>query len=138
MLATAVLMAAVVAVPEGHLERGRCSAVGVRSTQVSDRRQAPLVFSATQVTDLELYAQALGSAPRALRFELYTPSGHLYQSLTAEPLTQARRRGAVRATLPVAGTFIMTSALFGAWRVEPHFAGDSKPCGPPTRFVIRP
>lgn len=45
------------------------------------------------------------------------------------------RRG-VSATLPVAGTSIMTNSLYGQWMVEPHL--DGQRCGPARTFVIGP
>ena len=43
----------------------------------------------------------------------------------------------VTATLPVAGTSITMSSLYGRWSVEPHLDGQPGPCGPAARFTIR-
>ena len=42
------------------------------------------------------------------------------------------------ARLPVSGSFIMTSALHGRWRVAPHLDGAPQPCGRELRFEIVP
>jgi hypothetical protein len=49
----------------------------------------------------------------------------------------ARTQYQVIATLPVAGTSITMSSLYGRWRVEPHLDGQPGPCGPAARFTIR-
>lgn len=41
------------------------------------------------------------------------------------------------ARLPVAGTSITLSSLFGTWSVQPYLDGHTEPCGPATRFTIR-
>lgn len=49
----------------------------------------------------------------------------------------ARTQYAVKASLPVAGTSITLSSLFGRWSVQPYLDGRPDPCGPATRFTIR-
>jgi hypothetical protein len=39
--------------------------------------------------------------------------------------------------LPVAGTSITLSSLYGRWTVEPYLDGATGPCGPVSRFTIR-
>jgi hypothetical protein len=82
----------------------------------------------------------LGPARReySLQLRLYTPDGFLYQVLEAKsaPLLGARSR--FEARLPVAGTSIMTSGLYGRWTVVPHESGRLEPCGLGRSFVIRP
>jgi hypothetical protein len=39
--------------------------------------------------------------------------------------------------LPVAGTSITQSSLYGTWSVQAFLDGQAEPCGPPTRFTIR-
>jgi len=41
------------------------------------------------------------------------------------------------ARLPVAGTSITLSSLYGTWSVQPYLDGRPEPCGPATRFTIR-
>ncbi|MCU0479571.1 MAG: hypothetical protein MUE92_12685 [Chloroflexi bacterium] len=43
----------------------------------------------------------------------------------------------VASRLPVAGTSITTSSLFGRWSVEPYLDGQATPCGPAVRFTIQ-
>jgi hypothetical protein len=43
----------------------------------------------------------------------------------------------VSATLPVAGTSITLSSLYGSWTVQAYMDGQPVPCGPATRFTIR-
>ena len=43
----------------------------------------------------------------------------------------------LRARLPVAGTSIALSSLYGTWSVQPYIDGQTEPCGPATRFTIR-
>ena len=44
----------------------------------------------------------------------------------------------VTATLPVAGTSIMTNSLYGEWKVEPYLDQQAAPCGDVRSFVINP
>jgi hypothetical protein len=41
------------------------------------------------------------------------------------------------ARLPVAGTSITMSSIYGTWSVQPYLDGGAEPCGPATRFTIR-
>jgi len=41
------------------------------------------------------------------------------------------------ARLPVAGTSITMSSLYGRWSVQPYLDDQPGPCGPATRFTIR-
>jgi hypothetical protein len=43
----------------------------------------------------------------------------------------------LRARLPVAGTSITLSSLYGTWSVQPYLDGKPEPCGPAVRFTIR-
>ncbi len=43
----------------------------------------------------------------------------------------------LRARLPVAGTSITLSSLYGTWSVQPYLDGQAEPCGPATKFTIR-
>lgn len=44
----------------------------------------------------------------------------------------------VKTTLPVAGTLITASSLYGLWRVVPYLDGLSMPCGSPVTFTLDP
>lgn len=50
---------------------------------------------------------------------------------------QTRVYYSVSATLPVAGTSITLSSLYGPWTVQAYVDGAPAPCGPATRFTIR-
>ncbi len=41
------------------------------------------------------------------------------------------------ARLPVAGTSITQSSIYGTWSVQAFLDGQAEPCGPVTRFTIR-
>jgi hypothetical protein len=41
------------------------------------------------------------------------------------------------ARLPVAGTSITLSSLYGTWSLQPYLDGRTEPCGPATTFTIR-
>jgi hypothetical protein len=43
----------------------------------------------------------------------------------------------LHARLPVAGTSITLSSLYGTWSVQPYLDGRTEPCGPATKFTIR-
>ncbi len=144
--------------------RRECVAVQVISPQ-QPRAQARPAFSATRILDLEFrtFLRRGLQGPHALELRVFTPKGHLYQVLTVpftapghrpgkrqvdgypQPLDEQEarlvrwegvHRHQVSATLPVAGTSIMTNSLYGQWRVEPHLDGEPDPCGPPRSFAI--
>jgi len=148
--------------PRPHA-REECVAVIAASPQRrSERPQANPSFSATRILDVEfrtLLRRRL-EGPHTLQLKLYTPRGHLYQVLAVpfsekpgkrllegfpqpvdeQAATAVRfegvRRYQVKATLPVAGTSIMTSSLYGEWKAVPHLDDDPDPCGKPRTFVI--
>lgn len=106
-------------------------------------------FSASSILDLKLEV-ALSPAVKGqhqLDFKVYTPKGHLYQTISATmnaPAASADRRKrespkrTASATLPVAGTTIVTSSLYGEWRVEAFLDGERVACGKSLSFVIEP
>ena len=51
--------------------------------------------------------------------------------------TRMRAFYSVSAALPVAGTSITLSSLYGRWTVQAYLDGQPDPCGPATRFTIR-
>jgi len=114
-----------------------CAVVAIGSDQTP---RASYRFRATRIVDLELEARLLHHPKQdhSLQLRLYTPDGFLYQVL--ETRAARGRAGAFRyqARLPVAGTSIMTSGLYGRWRVVPHADGAREPCGPGRSFVMRP
>jgi hypothetical protein len=104
-------------------------------------------YSAARVDDLEITAtiapQVRGEHRLALK--VFTPRGHLYQTLgvpfTASSLPSRgprppSRTQKVSARLPVSGTLIVTSSLYGRWRVVPYLDDATQPCGREVRFEI--
>ena len=132
-----------------------CQIVDIGSPQAPRHRRS---FSATRILDLEFQTllQRRVKGEHALQLRVYTPRGFLYQVLSVpfetptgkKPITavdgSAGGRWADRwprrleARLPVAGTSIMASALYGRWRVVPHLDDRPAPCGPGRSFVIKP
>jgi hypothetical protein len=110
-------------------------------------------YSAARTLDLQFGVRVRRRVEPDARLELrlYTPKGHLYQTLKADPPATvdgsspqdryARLRQILRprtATLPVAGTAIVNHSLYGRWTVEPHLNGNAKPCGQARAFRIEP
>jgi hypothetical protein len=98
-----------------------------------------LVFSARHVGDLEFvltYPRRLTG--RRVELKLYTPRGHLYQTLseTLGPLRHRHAPGQVSLRLPVSGTLIEQSALFGKWSVEPVLDGTPTACHGGGHFTL--
>lgn len=138
-----------------------CSAIQVSSADADAvraprrRSRRPPSFSASEILDLKLQL-SLSPALRGdhkVELSVYTPKGHLYQTLSAAltgPETtdeQGREHQSVRrsprarvatATLPVAGTTIVASSLYGEWQVEAHLDGSESVCSRPQKFVIEP
>jgi hypothetical protein len=72
--------------------------------------------------------------------KVYTPQGHLYQELPVTELAgpRGRGRGRGRARLPISGTLIVQSSLYGQWRIETQLDGSPRPCGAAVPFVVTP
>jgi hypothetical protein len=125
---------------------------GVWVTRVEAQRQSAAKrtrrardFSASEVLDLRFLVLVPNDDPSPLYLKLFTPKGHLYQKLrvSLEPVSveanRQRRRSRYRwvsASLPVAGTTIATSSLYGRWRAEAYVEGENAPCTQPRSFVI--
>lgn len=82
-----------------------------------------------------------------LLFDVFSPKGQRYQVLVAEPRVVIGERDGRRvkrvsktreAAMAVAGSSIAWTSMFGRWRVEPRIEGDSRRCGQPEFFTIRP
>ena len=140
-----------------------CIALVVTSPQSATRHRSS--FSATRILDLRFTSEMRRrlTGEHTLEFKVYTPRGQLYQTLTT-PFTGSKRRprdrrvdghartvreqtqspledgrrNAVSATLPVGGTAIMSSSLYGRWRVETFLDGAPRPCGKSAQFEIQP
>ncbi len=140
--------------------RSRCRRIFVSSPEAATTRRKKPKFSAAEIMDIQL--QALVSRKltghHSLEFKIYTPKGNLYQSMrlqfdadapTAEGAPRRSRRSQevnrrsrrsqeVNAVLPVAGTSIVTSSMYGTWKVEAFLDGDDRRCSRPRKFVIQP
>jgi hypothetical protein len=82
-----------------------------------------------------------------LVFDVFTPSGHRYHELVAEPRVVVGERDGRRvrrvskareASLAVAGSSIAWTSMYGRWRVEPRIEGEDGPCGRAEYFTIGP
>lgn len=133
-------------------------------------RLEPAVFSAATVLDVDfaiLFSKKVAeqfSGVHIVEFRVYTPQGHLYQSLSIPMTNDAHRAGERHAvpgypdpmpvrvlhpirrgnghgmyaevTLPVAGTSIVNSSLYGEWKAEAYVADEIRPCGQPATVTI--
>jgi hypothetical protein len=59
------------------------------------------------------------------------------QQLGDSAARDGRRRDSVRARLPVAGTSITMSTLYGRWTIQAFLDDRAHPCSPLRRFTIR-
>lgn len=64
------------------------------------------------------------------------PRGLPVQVLGDADARGRQRRDALRARLPVAGTSITMSTLYGRWTVQAFLDDKARPCSPPRRFTI--
>lgn len=142
-----------------------CAAIVVTSPQQPPRARQRGPFSATRILDLRFGTQLVRPPvdSHVLALKVYTPRGHLYQTLTVPFAPSGQSKGErhvdgyprplpeqeakpvkyeggpayeVSATFPVGGTAIMSNSLYGSWRVEPYL--DGVVCGESVRFDIRP
>ncbi len=132
----------------------------------TDRQGTNKGFSARRVLDLSFrVALPLEAQPESLALRLFTPNGHLYQQVDV-PIAPEGSRESERALagypfpvkvarvrtgrapdgvpsravdappLPVAGTTIVSSSLYGRWRAEAWLAGAPEACS--AEFNILP
>jgi hypothetical protein len=124
-------------------------------------------FSVTKVLDLTftvLFPVAI-DGDHLVDLRVFTPDGQLYRSLAVpvakrggpnltrsvagyprplpqQTLTRAARGkdlfAAASATFPVAGTDIVSSGLYGGWRVEAYLDGAEQRCAPAAPFTLNP
>lgn len=101
-------------------------------------------FRASEILDLRFLV--LLPARRGIEdveVKLFTPKGHLYQALripvgkSPSPRPRAFFRWATE-LLPVAGTTIVTSSLYGRWKAEAYLDGATTPCGRARHFTLQP
>ncbi len=114
-----------------------CATVTVQD-EAGDAGRPGAVFSAAAVKDIALVVSFVAPPPTtALDLVVRTPNGHVYQRLRveADPADRARK---VTARLPVSGSLIVNSSLYGEWKVAPHRIGHPTACGPAEPFTIDP
>ena len=75
------------------------------------------------------------AGPRMRRVDGY-PQPLAEQELVAARTPTGQRAYRVSTRLPVAGTSIMASSLYGKWKVVPHLDGSLKACGAAAAFSI--
>ena len=75
------------------------------------------------------------AGPRMRRVDGY-PQPLPEQELVAAHTPTGQRAYRISTRLPVAGTSIMTSSLYGKWKVVPHLDGSLKACGAGAAFSI--
>lgn len=137
-LAGLALLAASDAAGHGNGARPvSCAVVEIGSDQAP---RAFRHFRAPRVVELEFDVELLRPrrAEKPPQLRLYTPDGFLYQVLETKPVGKRSATGRYRARLPVAGTSIMQSGLYGRWRVVPHAGEAREACGRGQGFFIRP
>ena len=157
--AAAVLLSMALAAVDAQAQKaaavhGSCQSLWVTAPDFSGkpaaRSRKPLNFSAAEVLDLEFQVVLPADtsfAGRRLELKLFTPKGHLYQTLAVPAATAAskastkKRRAryqTVTARLPVAGTTIVNNSLYGTWKAEAYFEGEPTACAKARSFVIKP
>ncbi len=153
-LAAALDLDAVAVAQETAARGGGCRSVWVTAPAFGkpvSRLRKPLTFSAEEVLDLEFQVSIpadASSAGQGLELKLFTPKGHLYQTLAVPTQPQSagtapapKRRARFRtvtARLPVAGTTIVNNSLYGTWKAEAYVAGERTACAKARSFVIQP
>jgi hypothetical protein len=94
---------------------------------------------------VQVMVPANAASARRVEVKMYTPKGHLYQTLSvasgdrsSRPRSTRARYQTVSLRLPVAGTTIVQSSLYGTWRAEAYLEGDATACAKPRSFAIEP
>jgi hypothetical protein len=133
-----LLVLAAATVMPAHLEAaGRvCGGISVSSP---DRPRVRGRFSVAKTLDLlfRMRLRNVGKEPHVVSFRIFTPKGHLYQEIQVGYRAESGKRvSSISAGLPVAGTAIATSSLYGRWRVVPYLDGGTRPCGAASAFKI--
>jgi hypothetical protein len=118
------------------LRESGCGAVSVSSP---DQPRAAGRFSARKTVDLTFRMRLARADEDAhlVSFRVFTPKGHLYQEVQAvHRAGSGRRVSSLSAQLPVAGTAIATSSLYGRWRVVPYLDDSPQPCAAGSVFTV--
>jgi hypothetical protein len=110
-------------------------------------RTRTLRFPASRILDLlvQVMVPANIAGSRRVEVRMYTPKGHLYQTLSPASGDRSSRAAANRGRyqtltvrLPVAGSTIVQSSLYGTWKAEAFLEGEATACAKPRTFVIEP
>ncbi len=126
-------------------EAGAC-VVDLRALDAEGRPRSARRVSASAVPVVIVQGRVSdAAASRPLLIDVFNPRGQRYQTLVARPPERARGGRAVRRTaplreaaLPLAGSSIAWTSMFGLWRVEPRLEGSSRPCGRARHFTVAP
>lgn len=124
-------------------------------------------FSATRTVDLtfSLEFKDKSAAGHVAHLRVFTPDGYLYRAM-AQPIAALNAKGAMRSvsgypqpvreqtlrnvsatgasryaidfTFPVGGTDIVSTGLYGTWKVEPYVDDAAAPCAKATSFMLGP
>jgi hypothetical protein len=131
--------------PTGQCQVSVAPVMRVRSDRPTN---ANVAWSVRRVTDVRFEARLRPAAEAAgVELHIFTPNGHLYRKIDATvteaappPPSGPRRRPKPKAEvlLPVAGTNIVRSGLYGQWKVVPHLPDDPRPCGRTLSFGLAP
>ena len=89
-----------------------------------------------QVLTVPFTAPLPGSPAPMPQRPIAEANGNGHGSQPARVIDEPDPNPTVDATLPVGGTVIVTSSLYGRWTVTPHLDGSLEPCGPARRFQI--
>jgi hypothetical protein len=162
MKSTIALAALLLGSAAGYADQP-CASIQVGSREEA-KESAGHTFSASRTTDVTfavLFKQGF-SGDHLLDLRVFTPAGHLYQSIAvpigdeegsrrvdgyARPLKVKKPKPAVlsnerfsrvEVVFPVGGTSISASSLYGRWSVQAFLDGATDPCGAKTHFQIKP
>ena len=152
------------AAPAAAAAQTRCK-LRVRSLQSRSSRR--FSATAILDLDFHVRLRPAPAGEQTVRVEVETPSGHLFQTLplpfTSEPARAGARRvvdgfprqvevqlarpviekggreaSVVVGRLPVAGTPIVHSSLYGKWLARAYVDDEIEPCGRARAFIIDP
>ena len=150
-------------------QQGGCVSVAVGS-QEKGGGKFEATFSATEILDVDFSviftpgAVKQFSGDHEVEFRVFTPRGHLYQSITIPFSADESQRGkkkkiagyprpvdvqvlesvdfdkkkhmGVKVRMPVAGTMIVNNSLYGSWSAQAYVDGETVPCSKPVQFAI--
>ena len=150
-------------------QQGGCIGVSFSSDQ-KNKGKFDTSFSATEIIDVDLSVlfppgiAAKFAGNHKIEVRIYTPRGHLYQSMTVPFTSDPTRKGnhvtidgypqqletqlleevttsngkqlRVLARLPVAGTPILTNSMYGTWRAQAYVDDEPVACSKPATFQV--